>query len=79
MSAKTDKLKAALEARGFKNVRVWYAGVNDGYVYTHADDVAELPQDHLGYTFDDALAWINGIPNTAERFPGWPGLSPDRY
>ncbi len=75
MSDKTDKLKAALEARGFKNVTVRYVGIEEGYVYTHSDGPDD---DGLGGTFDDALAWINGIPDTAERFPGWPGLSPDR-
>lgn len=81
MSEKTDKLKAALEARGFRQVRVWYGGVSDGYMFTHVDDACdaeypEAPEDPLGHTFEEALAWINGIPDDAEQFPGWPGLTP---
>ena len=85
---KSEQLTAALSARGFKNAKVVWRGVpsdTDGGYHAYADDDINLPSyedprdtgDMIGDTFEDALGWINGIPDLpGVRLAGWPGMLP---
>lgn len=67
MSYKSDKLKKALEAKGYTNVKVWYVpigaamemcGNSGGWMYSWD----ERTEDCLSYNLDLSLEVINRMP-----------------